>query len=333
MTITLGINGFGRIGRSFLRALMASGRSDMQVVAINDLAPPETLAHLFKYDSVHGRSRTPVTLGTGSLDVGLGPMRTTALADPADLPWSDVDIAVECTGHFTTPQDAMRHLDNGSGRVLLSAPAKGDARTVVFGVNEHLITASDALISNASCTTNCLVPVVQVLHAAFGVSRGMMTTVHSYTSNQPIHDAPHADPYRGRAAALSMIPTSTGAAETLGLILPDLAGKITGQAIRVPAPNVSCIDLSVEVHTPVTREGVNAAFRAAADSTLRDIVSCTPDKLVSSDFKMDPHSAIFAEDQTRVQDGTWVRVLAWYDNEWGFSNRLLDTARLMGALT
>lgn len=332
MTIKLGINGFGRIGRTFLRALIENKRSDLQVVAINDIAPAETLAHLFEFDSLHGRYRAGVTLENGMMDVGFGPIRMSNTPDPADLRWHDVDIAVECTGHFTKAEAALRHLENGARRILLSAPVKGDAKTVVFGVNDSVITADDVLISNASCTTNCLVPVVQVLHAAFGVTRGMMTTVHCYTGNQPIHDAPHADLYRGRAAAVSMIPTSTGAAETLGEVLPELAGRITGQAIRVPAPNVSCIDLSVQVQNPVDIKMVNAAFEQASRAGLRGILSTTPEKLVSSDFRMDPHSAIVATDQTRVQDGTWVRVLAWYDNEWGFSSRLLDTAHRMGDL-
>lgn len=332
MTLRLGINGFGRIGRTVLRALMHSGGRDLQVVAINDPAPAETLAHLFEFDSLHGRFAGSVTLDGAIMDVGQGPIRMTALPTPANLPWADVDVALECSGQFTEEPAALRHLENGSTRVLLSAPGKGGVKTIVMGVNDHALTADDHLISNASCTTNCLVPVVRVLHDAFTVRRGMMTTVHSYTSTQPTHDAPHADLYRARAAALSMIPTTTGAAETLGEVMPDLAGKITGQAIRVPAPNVSCIDLSVEVSHAVDVAEVNAAFRAAARGALQGIIATTARKLVSSDFKQDPHSAIFAEDQTRVQQGTWVRVLAWYDNEWGFSHRMLDTARLMGDL-
>ncbi|MFK7881142.1 type I glyceraldehyde-3-phosphate dehydrogenase [Roseobacter sp.] len=332
MTIKLGINGFGRIGRTILRALNESDRADLQVVAINDVAPAATLAHLFEYDSQHGRYRDGVKLTDYGMDVGFGPMRMSTLPDPAELLWHDVDIAIECTGHFTHPDSALRHLENGSKRVLLSAPAKGRARTVVFGVNEATIRAQDLLVSNASCTTNCLGPVVQVLHTAFGVKRGMMTTVHCYTGNQPIQDAPHADLYRARAAALSMIPTTSGAAEALGEILPELAGRITGQAIRVPVANVSCIDLSVEVEADVDVRDVNALFETAERGTLRGILSTTPEKLVSSDFRGDPHSAVIASDQTRVQNGSWIRVLAWYDNEWGFSNRLLDTARRMGAL-
>lgn len=332
MTLRLGINGFGRIGRTLLRALKQSGRTDMQVVAINDPAPSDTLAHLFEFDSVHGPYRGPLTYSDVGLDLGEGPIRMTGLSDPAVLQWQDVDIALECSGQFTDPQAALRHLENGSRRVLLSAPGKGAVKTLVMGVNDQVLTGDDVLISNASCTTNCLVPVVHVLHAAFGVERGMMTTVHSYTSNQPTHDAPHADLYRARAAALSMIPTTTGAAQTLGEVLPALAGRITGQAIRVPSPNVSCIDLSVQITRAVTAEDVNAAFRAAANGPLSGIIATTSRKLVSSDFKQDPHSAVFAEDQTRVQDGKWVRVLAWYDNEWGFSCRMLDTARRMGDL-
>lgn len=332
MTLKLGINGFGRIGRTLLRALHQSGRTDMQVVAVNDPAPADTLAHLFEFDSVHGPYRGPLTYSDAGLDLGHGPIRMTGLSDPAALPWEDVDIALECSGRFTDRAAALSHLENGSGRVLLSAPGKGSVKTVVIGVNDQVITGDDVLLSNASCTTNCLVPVVHVLHEAFTVERGMMTTVHSYTSNQPTHDAPHADLYRARAAALSMIPTTTGAAQTLGEVMPALAGRITGQAIRVASPNVSCIDLSVQVARPVDADAVNTAFRAAAQGPMSGIIATTDRKLVSSDFKQDPHSAIFAEDQTRVQDGTWVRVLAWYDNEWGFSCRMLDTARRMGDL-
>ncbi|WP_187429664.1 Glyceraldehyde-3-phosphate dehydrogenase 1 [Roseobacter fucihabitans] len=330
MKIRLGINGFGRIGRTVLRALVESGRREFEVVAVNDLHPSDTLGHLFEYDSLHGRHRPGVQITENTIDVGLGPIRVTAQPDPALLPWQDVDIALECSGAFTTPEAALRHLQNGTRRVLLSAPAKGDIKTVVFGVNDEIITAEDLLISNASCTTNCLVPVAQVLHGTFGIERGMMTTVHCYTGNQPIQDAPHVDPNRGRAAGLSMIPTTTGAGESLGLVLPELAGRITAQAIRVPTPNVSCCDLSVELRRDVSVGTVNAAFDAAATGALSGILATTPDRLVSSDLKKDPNSAIIALDQTRVQSGSWVRVLAWYDNEWGFSNRLLDTAGRMG---
>ena len=332
MTLRLGINGFGRIGRSILRALHENGDRDMQVVAINDPAPAPTLAHLFEFDSTHGPYRGPLTYSDAGLDLGAGPIRMTSVQDPSAITWPDLDIVLECSGRFTTPQRARKHLSQGARRVLLSAPAKGAAKTVIEGINADTILPEDLFISNGSCTTNCLVPIAQILHEAFTIKRGMMTTVHCYTSNQSLHDAPHDDLYRARAAAVSMIPTTTGAAQTLGEVLPDLAGRITGQAIRVPVPNVSCIDLSVEVATATDADAVNAAFRTAAQGVLQGIMATTARKLVSSDLKKDPHSTIVAEDQTRVQDGTWVRVLAWYDNEWGFSNRMLDVARRMGAL-
>jgi len=332
MAVRLGINGFGRIGRQVLRALIEADRRDLEIVAINDPAPLETLAHLFEFDSFHGRFRGDVTLSEGRLDVGRGPMAVSHESDPAALPWAGVDIAIECSGRFTDAAAARRHLQNGSRRVLLSAPVKGDAPTVVYGVNHDDLTADMDLISNGSCTTNCLVPVAHLLHERFGIAHGMMTTVHCYTSTQPTQDAPHADLYRARAAGLSMIPTSTGAAITLGEVLPTLAGRITGQAIRVPIPNVSCIDLSVQVTRPTSVEEVNAAFEAAADGSLKGVLSTTARKLVSSDFAHHPDSAIVALDQTRVQSGQMVRVLAWYDNEWGFANRLLDIAAVMGKL-
>ncbi|WP_298836286.1 type I glyceraldehyde-3-phosphate dehydrogenase [uncultured Roseobacter sp.] len=331
MAIRIGINGFGRIGRTLLRVLAETGTDDITVVAINDPAPAEALAHLLEFDSVHGRFPHPVTLEGDTIRFGKGPVRISGHQDPANLPWGDIDIALECSGHFTRIADAERHFQNGSGRVLLSAPARGDGPTVVYGVNHDRISSDDRLISNGSCTTNCLAPVAKVLHDAFGITRGMMTTVHCYTTSQPVHDAPHADLYRGRAAALSMIPTSTGAAETMGLVIPELDGLITGQAIRVPAPNVSCIDLSVDVSRAVTVEEVNDAVRTAANGPMRGIIGITDRKLVSQDFARDPHSAIFATDQTRVQSGTLVRVLAWYDNEWGFSCRLRDMIRVVAA--
>lgn len=326
MTTKLGINGFGRIGRAILRNLAAQDCDDMRVVAINDPAPADTLAHLLEFDSLHGRFPCPVTFENGVLTVGTMPIRMTARQAPEDLPWDDVDIALECSGHFTARDEALRHLRNGAKRVLLSAPAKGDAKTVVYGVNHQSVNAADRLISNASCTTNCLVPVAKVLHEVFGIERGMMTTVHSYTSTQATHDAPHADLYRARAAALSMIPTSTGAAETLGLVLPELAGRITGHAIRVPTPNVSCIDLVVDLARHASALDINEAFREAAEGAYAGVIGTTDRQLVSMDFRQDAQSAIVACDQTRVQ-GQMARVLAWYDNEWGFANRMIDTAR------
>ncbi|MGJ8556190.1 MAG: type I glyceraldehyde-3-phosphate dehydrogenase [Sulfitobacter geojensis] len=329
MTVKLAINGFGRIGRNVLRALIERGMGDFEVVAINDLAPLETIAHLFEFDSVHGRYGKPVTLGDNTMDVGFGPMRVTAERAPDMLPWGDVDIVLECTGFFRSPDTAALHLANGSKRVLISAPATGDLKTVVYGVNHQIITADDQIISNASCTTNCLVPVAHVLHESFGILRGHMTTVHSYTGTQPVHDRAHKDLYRARAAALSMIPTTTGAAETLGVVLPHLDGVITGTAIRVPTPNVSCCDLVVELSKNADAAQINQAMQDAAAGALNGVLDVTDRKLVSTDFNHDPASAIFASDQTSVQKGNLARVLVWYDNEWAFSNRMLDTAGVM----
>ena len=331
MTLRLGINGFGRIGRNVLRALMTRDPGAFQVVAINDLAPLETAAHLFEFDSVHGRYGNRVTWGNGKMDVGAGPIRVTAERDPAKLPWADVDIALECTGHMTDPIHAEAHLKNGAGRVLISGPAKGAAKTVVYGINHQSLTAADRLVSNGSCTTNCLVPMVHILNEAFGIRQGMMTTVHCYTNSQSLTDTAHDDLYRARAGALSMVPTSTSASRTLDQVLPHLAGRITSHAIRVPTPDVSCCDLVVTLEKSTCVEEVNDAFRAAAAGTLHGVVGVTDRKLVSSDFRGDPHSAVFATDQTRLQGGTLLRVLAWYDNEWAFSNRMLDTAAVMGA--
>ncbi len=331
MTVKLGINGFGRIGRNVLRALMERAEGALEVVAINDLAPLETNVHLYEFDSVHGRYGREVTIGVGTIDVGRGPIRVTAEREPDKLPWDDVDIALECTGFFRSPEKAGLHLKNGSKRVLISAPGKGDVKTIVYGVNHDLVNTDDTILSNASCTTNCLVPVAHVLHEAFGIIRGHMTTVHSYTGSQPVHDRAHKDLYRARAAALSMIPTTTGAAGTMGVVLPHLAGLITGTAIRVPAPNVSCVDLVVETENSATEAEVNTAFEEAVGK-LHGVLGVTPRKLVSMDFNHDPRSAIFASDQTAVQQGNLVRVLAWYDNEWGFSNRMLDTAGVMAKL-
>ncbi|MEP2921041.1 type I glyceraldehyde-3-phosphate dehydrogenase [Sulfitobacter sp.] len=329
MTIKVGINGFGRIGRNVLRALLENGRDDIEVVAINDLTAPATQAHLFEFDSVHGRFPGKVTFADGTMDVGRGPIRLTAERDPAKLDWSDVDIAMECTGFFRSSEEAGQHLKNGSSKVLISAPAKGkDVKTVVFGVNDDILTAEDVIVSNASCTTNCLSPVAHTLHNAFGLKRAYMTTVHSYTGDQPVHDTAHSDLYRARAAAMSMIPTTTGAATAVGLVLPELAGRIAGTSIRVPTPNVSCVDLVVELDRDVTAEEVNAAFVEAAKG-MNGVMDTTTLPLVSIDFNHDPHSTIVALDQTDVLEGNMVRVMAWYDNEWGFSNRMLDTAAVM----
>ncbi|MEQ6247778.1 type I glyceraldehyde-3-phosphate dehydrogenase [Sulfitobacter sp. HNIBRBA3233] len=331
MPVALGVNGFGRIGRTVLRALIASGRDDLKVVAINDPAPIDTCAHLLEFDSVHGRLGREVVVRGTTIDAGTGPIRVSHEMAPEKVDWTGVDIVLECTGAFRDPALALRHLDGGAGKVLISAPAEGaGAPTVVFGINHDSLRGDDRIVSNASCTTNCLVPVAQALHAAFGIRHGHMTTVHSYTGNQPVHDRAHADLYRARAAGMSMIPTSTGAADTMALVLPDLAGRITGTAIRVPAPNVSCIDLVVELDRATSTAEVNDALRAAAEAQPR-ILGLTTRKLVSRDFAGDARSAIIASDQTHVQNGTQARVLAWYDNEWAFSNRMLDTAAAMAA--
>ncbi|WP_108259810.1 type I glyceraldehyde-3-phosphate dehydrogenase [Mangrovicoccus ximenensis] len=330
MAIQVAINGFGRIGRNVLRAVMESGRSDIEVVAINDLGPVETNAHLFRYDSVHGRYNGEVTTGEDWIDVGQGKIKVTAERDPAKLPWSHVDIAMECTGIFTAREKAALHLENGSSRVLVSAPASGADNTVVFGVNHGTITADQKVISNGSCTTNCLAPVTKVLHEAIGITRGFMTTIHSYTGDQPTLDTMHKDLYRARAAAMNMIPTSTGAARAIGLVMPDLAGKLDGVAIRVPTPNVSCVDLTFEAARDTTAEEINALVKAAAEGPLKGVLGYAAGPMVSMDFNHDPHSSTFAAEQTKVLDGNMVRILSWYDNEWGFSNRMVDTAAEIG---
>ncbi|MDC1223791.1 MAG: type I glyceraldehyde-3-phosphate dehydrogenase [Ascidiaceihabitans sp.] len=331
MTTKIAINGFGRIGRNVLRALLESGRTDLEVVAINDLGPVETNAHLLRFDSVHGRFPGTVTTTEDTIDAGRGPIRVTAIRNPADLPWSDVDVVMECTGIFTSKEACQAHLDNGSTRVLISAPGKDADKTIVYGVNHDTLTADDYVVSNASCTTNCLSPVAKVLNDAIGINKGFMTTIHSYTGDQPTLDTMHKDLYRGRAAALSMIPTSTGAAKAVGLVLPELNGKLDGVAIRVPTPNVSCVDLTFESSRDTTVEEVNTAIRAAADGPLKGVLAYTDLPMVSTDFNHDPASSTFHNDQTKVLDGNMVRILTWYDNEWGFSNRMLDTAVKMGS--
>ena len=331
--VKVAINGFGRIGRNVLRGIVEAGRSDVEVVAINDLGPVETNAHLLRYDSVHGRFPHEVTVDGDTIDAGLGPMRVTAMRNPAELPWSDVDVVMECTGIFTSKEACQAHLENGAKRVLISAPGKGADKTIVYGVNHETLTAGDLIVSNASCTTNCLAPVAHVLDEAIGVERGFMTTIHSYTGDQPTLDTMHKDLYRARAAALSMIPTSTGAAKAVGLVLPGLDGKLDGVAIRVPTPNVSVVDLTFTAARETSVEEIVEAMRAAADGPLRGILGVTDEPLVSSDFNHDSRSSVFAADQTKVMDGGKLcRVLSWYDNEWGFSNRMADTAVAMGAL-
>jgi glyceraldehyde 3-phosphate dehydrogenase (phosphorylating) len=334
MAVRVAINGFGRIGRNVLRAIVEAGRKDVTVLGINDLAPPETNAHLLRFDSVHGRFPGEVTVKGDTLDCGIGPIKVTAIKDPAQLPWKElgVDIALECTGLFTSKDKASAHLTAGAKRVLISAPADGVDLTVVYGVNHDQLTAAQKIVSNASCTTNCLAPVAKVLNDAVGIEKGFMTTVHAYTNDQPSHDQFHKDLYRARAAAISMIPTSTGAAKAVGLVLPELAGKLDGVAIRVPTPNVSVVDLKFLAKRATSKDEINGAVRRAAEQQLKGILGFTDRPNVSIDFNHDPRSSIFHMDQTKVMDGTLVRVMSWYDNEWGFSCRMLDTAVAMGKL-
>ncbi len=334
MTVRVAINGFGRIGRNILRAIAESGRKDIEVVAINDLAPIETNAHLLRYDSVHGRFPGEVKVEGDMLSLGNGRIKVTAIKDPATLPWKDlrIDIALECTGIFTSKDKAKAHLDAGAKRVLVSAPADGADFTVVYGVNHDQLSKDHRVVSNASCTTNCLAPVAKVLHDAIGIDKGFMTTIHSYTNDQPSLDQVHKDLYRARAAALSMIPTSTGAAKAVGLVLPELNGRLDGVSIRVPTPNVSVIDFKFVAKRATTKDEVNGAIRRAADQQLKGVLGYTDAPNVSIDFNHDPHSSVFHMDQTKVIDGTLVRVMSWYDNEWGFSNRMADTAVAMGKL-
>jgi len=334
MTIKVAINGFGRIGRNILRGIIESGRTDIEVVAINDLGPVETNAHLLQYDSVHGKFPAEVKVSGDTIDVGRGAIKVTAIRDPKELPWGDmgVDIAMECTGIFADRDKAAVHLENGSKRVLVSAPASGADLTVVYGVNHDQLTADHMVVSNASCTTNCLAPVASVLHELVGIEQGFMTTIHSYTGDQPVLDTMHKDLYRARAAASSMIPTTTGAARAVGLVLPELNGKLDGVSIRVPTPNVSVVDLKFTTNRSTSVEEINNAIRAAADGKLNGVLGYTDAPLVSSDFNHDPRSSIFHMDQTKVMEGGLCRILTWYDNEWGFSNRMADTAVVMGKL-
>ncbi|HEX2217145.1 MAG TPA: type I glyceraldehyde-3-phosphate dehydrogenase [Xanthobacteraceae bacterium] len=334
MTIRVAINGFGRIGRNILRALAENGRKDIEVVAVNDLAPVETNAHLLRFDSVHGRFPGEVKVDGDTINLGQGKIKVTAEKDPSKLPWKalGVDIAMECTGIFTAKDKASAHLIAGAKAVLVSAPADGADLTVVYGVNHDKLTKDHKVVSNASCTTNCLAPVAKVLNDAIGIDKGFMTTIHSYTNDQPSLDQVHKDLYRARAAALSMIPTSTGAAKAVGLVLPELNGKLDGVAIRVPTPNVSVVDFKFVAKKSTSKEEVNAAIKRAAEQQLKGVLAYTNAPNVSIDFNHDPHSSVFHMDQTKVMDGTLVRVMSWYDNEWGFSNRMADTAVAMGKL-
>jgi glyceraldehyde 3-phosphate dehydrogenase len=334
MSVRVAINGFGRIGRNVLRAIVESGRTDIEVVALNDLAPTETNAHLLRFDSVHGRFPGDVKVEGDAIECGTGPIKVTAVKNPAELPWKalGIDIALECTGIFTSRDKAKAHLDAGAKRVLISAPAENADLTVVYGVNHDKLTKNDVVVSNASCTTNCLAPVAKVMNDAIGIDNGFMTTIHSYTNDQPSLDQVHKDLYRARAAALSMIPTSTGAAKAVGLVLPELNGKLDGVSIRVPTPNVSVIDFKFVAKRSTTKDEINGAVKRAAEQQLKGILGYTEQPNVSIDFNHDARSSIFHMDQTKVMDGTLVRVMSWYDNEWGFSNRMADTAVAMGKL-
>src|SRR6266702_2823326 len=334
MVVRVGINGFGRIGRNVLRAIAESGRKDIEVVGINDLGPVETNAHLLRFDSVHGRFPGTVTVDGDSISLGSNKIKVTAERDPSKLPWKDlgVDIALECTGIFTSKDKASAHLTAGAKRVLVSAPADNVDLTVVYGVNHDKLTRDHKVVSNASCTTNCLAPLAKVLNDAVGIDKGFMTTVHAYTNDQPSHDQFHKDLYRARAAALSMIPTSTGAAKAVGLVLPELKGRLDGVAIRVPTPNVSVVDLKFLAKRATSKDEINGAVKRAAYQQLKGILGYTDRPNVSIDFNHDPRSSVFHMDGTKVMDGTLVRVMSWYDNEWGFSNRMVDTAVAMGKL-
>ncbi|HRX35590.1 MAG TPA: type I glyceraldehyde-3-phosphate dehydrogenase [Aestuariivirga sp.] len=332
--VRVAINGFGRIGRNIVRAIYESGRNDIDIVAVNDLGPVETNAHLLRYDSVHGRFPHEVKVDGDTINIGTDSFKVTAIKDPSQLPWKElgVDIAMECTGIFTAKEKASAHLTAGAKRVLVSAPADGADLTVVYGVNHDKLTKDHIVVSNASCTTNCLAPVAKVLNDAVGIDHGFMTTIHAYTGDQPTLDTMHKDLYRARAAAMSMIPTSTGAAKAIGLVIPELKGKLDGTSIRVPTPNVSVVDFKFVAKKKTSVDEINAAIKAAADGPLKGILGYTNEPNVSIDFNHNPNSSTFHMDQTKVMEGTLVRILSWYDNEWGFSNRMGDTAVAMGKL-
>ncbi|WP_299280862.1 type I glyceraldehyde-3-phosphate dehydrogenase [uncultured Tateyamaria sp.] len=332
MTIKVGINGFGRIGRCTLSHIVTSMRNDIDVVAVNATGPLETAAHLMKYDSIHGRFPNDITVANNTMDLGRGPIRMMSTYDMSSLDWEGVDVVLECTGKFNDGHKAAVHMDRGAGKVLLSAPGKNVDKTIVFGVNDDLLAANDRMISNGSCTTNCLAPLASVLDAAIGIERGVMTTIHSYTGDQPTLDRRHDDLYRARAAAMAMIPTSTGAAKALGEVLPNLAGKLDGTSMRVPTPNVSAVDLTFEAGRDVTVEEVNAVMAEAARGPMGRVLAYDDEAKVSIDFNHTEHSSIFAPEQTKVVGNRLVRVLAWYDNEWAFSARMADVAVAMGRL-
>ncbi|CUJ96493.1 Glyceraldehyde-3-phosphate dehydrogenase 2 [Ruegeria denitrificans] len=332
MTIKVGINGFGRIGRCTLSHIAASGRNDIEVIKVNATGPLETSAHLLKYDSVHGRFPRDIAINGNTMDLGRGPMEMFSTYDMNELDWEGCDVVLECTGKFNDGTKAKTHLERGAGKVLLSAPGKNVDKTIVFGVNHNTLTANDNMVSNGSCTTNCLAPLAKVLDEGVGIENGIMTTIHAYTGDQPTLDRRHSDLYRARAAAMSMIPTSTGAAKALGEVLPNLKGRLDGSAIRVPTPNVSAVDLTFRASRDVSVEEVNEIVREAAQGSMQRVLGYEPAPLVSTDFNHTEESSIFAPEQTRVVDGRLVRVLAWYDNEWGFSVRMADVAVAMGRL-
>lgn len=332
MTITLGINGFGRIGRSTLAHISEAARNDVQVVKINATGPIETNAHLLKYDSVHGRFAGDIKVAGNTMDLGRGPMEVFSTYNPEELDWSGCDVVLECTGKFNDGNKANVHMDRGAKSILISAPAKNVQKTIVYGVNDQSLATGDTMISNGSCTTNCLAPLVKVLNESIGIERGIMTTIHSYTGDQPTLDRRHKDLYRARAAAMAMIPTSTGAAKALGEVMPEMAGKLDGTAMRVPTPNVSAVDLTFEASKDVTVADVNEAVREAVAGQMGRVMAYDEEPKVSIDFNHTVESSIFAPDQTKVVGGRTVRVLAWYDNEWGFSARMADVAAAMGRL-
>ena len=332
MSVKVAINGFGRIGRNILRSIIENKNHNIKVVGINDLGPIETNAHLLKYDSVHGILNRDVIINGNDLDIGTGPIKVTSERNPENLPWKelDVDVVLECTGIFTSKEKAQQHITAGAKKVLISAPASGVDLTVVYGVNHKKISSEHQILSNASCTTNCLAPLAYVLNKSIGIENGFMTTIHSYTGDQPTLDTMHSDLYRARAAAANMIPTSTGAAKAVGLVLPELDGKLDGVAIRVPTQNVSVVDFKFNSKKETTIEEINEAIKIASENELKNILSFNDKKLVSSDFNHNPSSSIFHSDQTKVMNKKFVRILSWYDNEWGFSNRMCDTALEIG---
>lgn len=332
MVLKVGINGFGRIGRSTLSHIIESGRDDIQVVAMNATGPLETTAHLLKYDSVHGRFSGDIKIADGTMDVGQGPMRMFSTYNPSELDWEGVDLVLECSGQFNSKEGSQIHLDRGAKRVLISAPASNVDKTVVYGVNDNTLTSEDLIVSNASCTTNCLAPIAKILNDAIGIDKGFMTTIHAYTGDQPTLDRRHKDLYRARAAAMSMIPTTTGAAKAVGLVLPELKGRLDGSAIRVPTPNVSAIDLNFIPSRMTSVEEINDAVREASQGAMKGIVEYVDEPTVSIDYTHNTHSSNFASLQTTVMGGNLVRILSWYDNEWGFSCRMADTAVAMGKL-